>query len=75
MDKTVLEKALADMQEKLPVKHVAGPDEVAEAYLFLMKFVLASLSLSVIELKCGHSPRCNYITGQRVDVDGGIEFI
>ena len=27
------------MAQKLPVKHVAGPDEIAEAYLFLMKSV------------------------------------
>ncbi|KIJ33363.1 hypothetical protein M422DRAFT_35503 [Sphaerobolus stellatus SS14] len=46
-----LEKLFADTAEKLPVKHVAGPDEVAEAYMFLMK--------------------CAYITGQKIQVDGG----
>jgi len=37
--------------KSLPVGHVGKPDEIAEAYLFLMK--------------------CGYITGQRVEVDGG----
>ncbi|KAF7800309.1 hypothetical protein EIP86_011558 [Pleurotus ostreatoroseus] len=35
--KEAKDKMLDDMAEKLPVKHVAGPDEIAEAYLFLMK--------------------------------------
>ena len=43
MDKATQEKVLADMSEKLLVKHVAGPDEVAEAYLFLMKYVYGLL--------------------------------
>ena len=30
---------LAETGKKLPVKHVASPDEIAEAYLFLMKYV------------------------------------
>ena len=30
------------MAKKLPVKHVAKPDEIAEAYVFLMKYVSAS---------------------------------
>ena len=30
---------LKDLAGKLPVRHVASPDEVAEAYLFLMKYV------------------------------------
>jgi len=38
--------------KKLPVKHIANADEIADAYLFLMK--------------------CTYITGQRIDVDGGF---
>ncbi|KAH8115656.1 short-chain dehydrogenase/reductase SDR [Phellopilus nigrolimitatus] len=38
--------------ESLLVKHVAGPDEIAEAYTFLMK--------------------CAYITGKRLEVDGGM---
>ncbi|KAF8578199.1 short-chain dehydrogenase/reductase SDR [Ramaria rubella] len=41
----------ADAAEKLLVKHVAEPAEIAEAYLFAMK--------------------CAYITGQRIEVDGG----
>ncbi|THG97681.1 hypothetical protein EW145_g7564, partial [Phellinidium pouzarii] len=45
------EKMYEDAERKLLVKHVADPDEVAEAYLFLMK--------------------CGYITGQRIEVDGG----
>lgn len=36
---TMKQKMLADYEVKLPTKHVAGPDEVAEAYLFLMKYV------------------------------------
>ena len=35
---------IKNLVEKLPVKHVAGPEEVAEAYLFLMKCVLLSFS-------------------------------
>lgn len=31
---------LSEMAQKLLVKHVAGPEEIAEAYLFLMKYVL-----------------------------------
>ncbi|THG94215.1 hypothetical protein EW145_g8186, partial [Phellinidium pouzarii] len=45
------EKMYEDAERKLLVKHVADPDEIAEAYLFLMK--------------------CGYITGQRIEVDGG----
>jgi len=37
------------------VKHMATPEEVAEAYLFVMK--------------------CEFITGQRVEVDGGRKFV
>lgn len=40
--------------KKLLVRHVASPDEIAEAYIFLMK--------------------CPYITGQRIEVDGGVKF-
>lgn len=36
------QKMLAEQEAKLPVKHVAGPEEVAEAYLFLMKYVYGS---------------------------------
>ncbi|KZS93670.1 NAD(P)-binding protein [Sistotremastrum niveocremeum HHB9708] len=35
--KDVLEKIFAEQSEKLLVKHVASPEEVAEAYLFAMK--------------------------------------
>ena len=42
MDKATQERVLASMSEKLLVKHVAYPDEVAEAYLFLMKYVTTS---------------------------------
>ncbi|KAJ3553106.1 hypothetical protein NM688_g3792 [Phlebia brevispora] len=49
------DKRFTETAEKLPVKHVAGPDEIAEAYLFLMK--------------------CNYITGERIGVDGGFRLV
>jgi len=42
----------AEVKDKLLVKHIAGPAEIAEAYLFVMK--------------------CAYITGQRIEVDGGF---
>lgn len=45
------ESTLATMGKRLLVGHVAGPEEIAEAYLFAMK--------------------CAYLTGQRIDVDGG----
>ena len=32
---------LIEEGNRLPVKHIAAPAEVAEAYLFLMKYVLA----------------------------------
>ena len=35
--KDVKEQTLAAHAQKLPVKHVAGSDEIAEAYVFLMK--------------------------------------
>ncbi|KAH8115684.1 short-chain dehydrogenase/reductase SDR [Phellopilus nigrolimitatus] len=41
--------------KSLLVKHVAGPDEIAEAYTFLMK--------------------CAYITGKRIEVDGGVLLV
>lgn len=31
---------LDNLEETLLVKHVAGPDEIAEAYVFLMKYVI-----------------------------------
>ncbi|KAF7800304.1 hypothetical protein EIP86_011553 [Pleurotus ostreatoroseus] len=46
---------IKNLVEKLPVKHVAGPEEVAEAYLFLMK--------------------CGYMTGKRIDVEGGALLV
>ncbi|KAI5121375.1 hypothetical protein M0805_001188 [Coniferiporia weirii] len=49
------EKAFEHAARTLPVQHVADPEEIAEAYLFLMK--------------------CGYITGQRIAVDGGNEFV
>lgn len=33
----VQQKILDELSESLLVKHVAGPDETAEAYVFLMK--------------------------------------
>ncbi|KAF8575315.1 NAD-binding protein [Ramaria rubella] len=50
--KDTVEKRFAEAAEKLLVKHVAEPAEIAEAYLFVMK--------------------CTYITGQRIEVDGGF---
>jgi len=48
------ERLFETAAEKLLVKHVAVADEIAEAYLFVMK--------------------CDYITGQRIEVDGGYKF-
>ena len=42
MDKAALDKMIADYKEKLLLDHVAYPDEVAEAYVFLMKWVETS---------------------------------
>ncbi|KAF7800310.1 hypothetical protein EIP86_011559 [Pleurotus ostreatoroseus] len=44
--KEAKDKMLAEVAEKLPVKHVAGPDEIAEAYLFLMKCVTVIPNIS-----------------------------
>ena len=35
---------IAEMTKKLPVKHVADGDEVADAYLFCMKYVIIIIS-------------------------------
>ena len=35
-----IKQAFFKEMEKLPVGHIAKPDEVAEAYTFLMKYVL-----------------------------------
>ncbi|EJD02503.1 short-chain dehydrogenase/reductase SDR [Fomitiporia mediterranea MF3/22] len=48
-------KILEDTAKNLLVQHVADPDEIAEAYIFLMK--------------------CGYITGQRIEVDGGAKLV
>ena len=61
----------AEIAQALPVKHVASPDEIAEAYLFLMKYVSASTLKSISD----RTSRCNYVTGQRIDVDGGYVII
>ncbi|KAJ3536344.1 hypothetical protein NM688_g6852 [Phlebia brevispora] len=53
--KDVGDKMLGEALRRLPVKHLGTPEEVAEAYLFLMK--------------------CNYITGQRIEVDGGDRLV
>lgn len=75
LDKQTKEATLATYAEKLLVKHVAYPDEVAEAYVFLMKYVfdLFTCGCNVAELLL--LSRCKYITGQRIDVDGGVELI
>ena len=36
--KAMKEKFFVEHAAKLPVKHIASPDEVAEAYIFLMKY-------------------------------------
>lgn len=46
MPKEIKHDMLADIGQKLPVKHVAKPDEIAEAYLFLMKQVPSMNQLS-----------------------------
>ena len=74
MDKASQEQLIARMSERLLVKHVAYPIEVAEAYVFLMKCVyILSISGSLTDLRI--CLRCKYITGQRVDVDGGAELV
>ena len=42
----VREKMAEDLAKKLLVKHVGNPDEVAEAYISLMKYVTHFVFLS-----------------------------
>jgi len=49
------QKMFDDAAESLLVRHVADADEIAEAYMFVMK--------------------CKYITGQRIEVDGGFKYL
>lgn len=62
---------VAEITSKLLVGHVAGPDEIAEAYLFLMKYVLTKRELLRVTSMVDFCIRCDYITGQRIEVDGG----
>ncbi|KJA26777.1 hypothetical protein HYPSUDRAFT_1030351 [Hypholoma sublateritium FD-334 SS-4] len=47
-----LEKMLEDLHKARLLQRIGRTDEIAEAYIFLMK--------------------CGYITGQRINVDGGV---
>ena len=62
---------LDGVAQGIPVKHVALPDEIAEAFLFVMKYVFAHIP------KCTSNTlfRCNYVTGQRIEVDGGYSLV
>ena len=46
----VREKMAEDLAKKLLVKHVGNPDEVAEAYISLMKYVTHFVRLKRLEL-------------------------
>ena len=46
----VREKMAEDLAKKLLVKHVGSPDEVAEAYISLMKHVAHVVLLKRLEL-------------------------
>ena len=46
----VREKMAEDLAKKLLVKHVGNPDEVAEAYISLMKYVTHFVLLKRLEL-------------------------
>lgn len=64
-----------EVAEKVLVKHSATPDEIAEAYLFAMKYV-SSLKLTLIMLIFDwYLFRCTYLTGQRIEIDGGQKFV
>lgn len=57
----------------LLVGHVGQPDSVAEAYLFLMKSVTVQFpSLKVTNHVIIY--RCDFITGERIEVDGGSKL-
>ena len=66
------EKMYAEIGKKLPVQHVADAEECAEAYIFLMKYGFASFF--EITRRSRKFLRCKYITGQRIDVDGGASL-
>ncbi|EKM59336.1 uncharacterized protein PHACADRAFT_249761 [Phanerochaete carnosa HHB-10118-sp] len=51
MDPVAKQNMFEAVAKTLPVGHIGSADEVAEAYLFLMK--------------------CSFVTGQRIEVDGG----
>jgi len=55
MPKEQVKQMMEASAKSLLVKHVATPEEIAEAYLFTMK--------------------CGYITGQRIEVDGGYKYL
>ena len=46
----VREKMAEDLAKKLLVKHVGNPDEVAEAYISLMKYVTHFVFLTRLDL-------------------------
>lgn len=76
MPETQRVKMLKEAGDALLVKHVASAAEIAEAYLFVMKCVsfpflrrvCVRYSLSFLCRRCG------YITGQRIEVDGGYQI-
>lgn len=76
METSVREAFYAAEGEKLLVKHVADADEIAEAYIFLMKLVRFDHSiLSNLLTLFPISYRCKYVTGQRIEVDGGFVLV
>ena len=57
------------------VKHVAEPEEIAEAYLFVMKYVFLRFDM-IVGLSINHFVfRCQFVTGQRIEVDGGYKLL
>ena len=48
----VREKMAEDLAKKLLVKHVGNPEEVAEAYISLMKYVTHFVLLTRLDLTC-----------------------
>ena len=52
--------------------HYSALYQIAEAYMFLMKYV--SSILFTVSLLNPFKNRCQYITGERIDVNGGVSL-
>ena len=65
------EKRFEDVAAQSLVKRIGEADAVAEAYLFCMKYVCCALFVDMFAYR---NHRCNYITGQRIEVDGGARY-